>query len=208
MDYADFYYSNVLGYTPNNSEDIKRTELTAAFLVECGLEKHEIVQALLQSNAKERLTPDDLPDHLWEGSLTRRGQFYYHHTLQLTSRPPHFDIKSGREIIEPYYLEMKIRYSMKDLLRYYYSKLSIDEELMDERRDAARMEAILKKYERLSFVSALDFVLSLIDYTAYAHQRVLNVFDIEKNEAEVFDDLKRKAAEASFHGKNVIVWRK
>jgi hypothetical protein len=38
--------------------------------------------------------------------------------------------------------------------------------------------------------------------------RVVSVFDVEKAEPEVFDELKRKTAEASFHGKNLIVWRK
>jgi hypothetical protein len=105
-------------------------------------------------------------------------------------------------------MEMRARYTMKDLIAYFYDKLCIDMELMDEKRDAARMQALLKKYERLSFISALDFVLSLIDYASYTHMRVVNVFDIEKAEPEVFDELKRKTAEASFHGKNLIVWRR
>lgn len=70
-----------------------------------------------------------------------------------------------------------------------------------------RFASLLKKYERLSFVDSLDFVLSLIDFAKFAHQRIMSVFDIEKNEADVFEELKRKAAEASFHGKNRIVWR-
>ena len=134
--------------------------------------------------------------------------FYYHHTLQIASKPPHYDAKLRREVIEPFFMEMRARYTMKDLIAYFYDKLCIDMELMDEKRDTARMQALLKKYERLSFISALDFVLSLIDYASYTHMRVVNVFDIEKAEPEVFDELKRKTAEASFHGKNLIVWRR
>lgn len=109
--------------------------------------------------------------------------------------------------MEPYFLEMKIRYTMQDLIAYFYSKLHIDLELKDDKRDAARLEALLKKYNRLSFIESLDFVLALIDYAAYAGTRIMNVFDIEKNESEVYELLKRKAAEASFQGKNRIIWR-
>lgn len=207
MDYIDFYYTNVLGYTPENMDDIKATSATIAYLQDCGLTVNEVKAVILACDAVERLTPADLPDTLWSGSLTRRDRFYYHHALQITSKPPHYDAELGKEVIEPYFLEIKARYAMQDLIHYFYTKLNVDIELMNEKRDSARMASLLKKYEQLSFVSSLDFVLSLIDYAAYSHQRILSIFDIEKNETEVFEELKRKAAEASFHGKNVIVWR-
>lgn len=208
MDYIDFYYSNVLGHTPDDAEALRATSNTIEYLLDCGYAKSEILHILLQCKATERLTAADLPDSLWDGSLIKRGVFYYHHTLQITSTPPHYDAKLSKEIMEPYFLEMRIRYSMDNLIQYFYEKLGIDMELMDKQRDAARFKALLKKYDRLSFVSALDFVLSLIDYSSYAKKKVLSVFDLEQNETEVFEELKRKAAEASFHGKNVVVWRK
>lgn len=208
MDYLDFYYSNVLGYTPEDEGSQRKTRCTIAYLEDCGFTKGELIQILLDCKASEVLTVEHLPQSVWEGSLTKPNCFYYHHTLQIASKPPHYDAKLRREVIEPFFMEMRARYTMKDLIAYFYDKLCIDMELMDEKRDTARMQALLKKYERLSFISALDFVLSLIDYASYTHMRVVNVFDIEKAEPEVFDELKRKTAEASFHGKNLIVWRR
>ena len=208
MDYVDFYYSNVLGYTPDNPQQLRHTENAVAYFIDCGFSQGEIVDILLSCPKTEGLLPKDFPDKLWENSLTKKKQFYYHHTLQIASRPPHYDIKLKKEVIEPYFLEMKARYTMNDLIRYYYNKLDIDAELADERRDIGRMQALLKKYDRLSFVDALDFVLCLIDHASYTYQRVMGIFDIEKGESEVFDELKSKAAEASFKGKNLIVWRK
>lgn len=207
MDYVDFYYANLLGRTPADIDDIRATECTIAYLEDNGLNEPEIARALLQSGKAERLTPLMLPDSLWKSSLVKRGCFYYHNTLQIASRPPHYDRALKREVMDPYFLEMKIQYTIKDLVAYFYSKLHIDLELLDEKRDAARLEALLKKYGRLSFVESLDFVLALIDYAAYDRTRVMSVFDIEKNESAVYEQLKGKTAEAGFHGKNVIVWR-
>ena len=208
MDYSDFYYSNVLGYTPEEESSLNRTRATIEYLQDCGFSQNELTHILLECSAGEALTVEMLPGNIWEGSLTKPNRFYYHHTLQITSKPPHYDAKLRKEVIEPYFMEMRIRYTMKDLVDYFYRKLNIDTELMDEKRDSARMQALLKKYEKLSFISALDFVLSLIDYAGYTHMRVVSVFDVEKAEPEVFDELKRKTAEANFHGKNLIVWRK
>lgn len=206
IDFVDFYYSNVCGYTPDEDEQCV-TANTITYLKDNGYADKEIARILLECGGAPALFPSGLPASLWEPYLTKPGQFYYHHTLQMTSKPPHYDVKLKKEIMEPYYMEMKIRFGMDDLIAYFYRELAIDLELMDKRRDSVRFASLLKKYERLSFVDSLDFVLSLIDFAKFAHQRVMSVFDIERNEADVFEELKRKAAEASFHGKNRIVWR-
>lgn len=206
LDFTDFYYTEVYGSTPDEQHQTV-TRNTIQYLEECGYLNTEILHILQQCGRHIELRPTDLPASLWEPYLTKPNQFYYHHVLQLTSPPPYYDIHRKREVMESYYMEMKIRFGMNDLITYFYDTLSIDLELMDKKRDAGRFSTLLKKYDRLSFVDSLDFVLSLIDFAKFALQRVMSVFDIERNEADVFEELKRKAAEASFHGKNRIVWR-
>lgn len=207
MDYVNFYYTNSGGKTPDDESMIRITQNTIDYLIACNFSKQEIICALLKCNCVDALTIEDLPDYLWNESLIKRGCFYYHNTLQITSSPPQYNAVLKKEIVEPYFLEIKIRYTMEDLIHYFYTTLHVDRELIDYKRDAARFDALLNKYSRFGFIESLDFVLSLIDYAKHSHSKVFSIFDISANEAEVFDAAKRKTAEARFYGKNKIVCR-
>ena len=127
--------------------------------------------------------------------------------MQITSKPPYYDFKSNKEIIDPFFLEIKIKFTLDDLVSYFY-KLNIDNDLRNDKRDTAAMKSLLLRYDNLSVVESLDFVLSLIDYCKYSNDKISNVFDITKNEASVLEDLKKKVAEAKFAGKDKIICRK
>ena len=47
---------------------------------------------------------------------------FRHHELQIHSKPGGFDPATCTVIKRPYYLEMKVRYTMDNLLNYYYTK--------------------------------------------------------------------------------------
>lgn len=207
MDYVDFYYTNILGYTPSDKTVIRKTQCIIDYLKDCGFSDKELIHIILDSAPSESLSYETLPDKLWQDSLIKRGYFYYHHILQITSKPPYYDFKSNKEIIDPFFLEIKIKFTLDDLVSYFY-KLNIDNDLRNDKRDTAAMKSLLLRYDNLSVVESLDFVLSLIDYCKYSNDKISNVFDITKNEASVLEDLKKKVAEAKFAGKDKIICRK
>lgn len=203
--YTDFYYTNMLGYVPSKEAELK-SDAIFKYLIDNDLSSQEIINIMLViPQPAEIITPDLLPDYLWKDSLIKRNTFYYHHSLHITSKPPYFDIKKKCEIKEPYFLEMKIRYTESDLYKYYLINTNAPQ--LNDKRDLAALSSLVKKYDSLSFIQGLDFVLSLIDSCRYCQTKVLNVFDISKNEADVYEELKKKTAEARLKGKDLIRWR-
>jgi len=210
MDYAEFYYSQVVGHYPFDTDVFKnKTQKVIDYLIDAGISENDILRFIEESPPKDFLTPDDLPDWLWEGSLLKKDTFYYHNTLHIKPKAPVFNPHSNKEIVEDFYLEMKIKFTMEDLINYFYDTLMISRELMDYKRDEGAFNHLLNRYDKLQFVESIDFVLALIDQckpTSY-FSTVHNVFDIRQAEAETFEMFKRMTAEAEYAKANVIVWR-
>lgn len=211
MDYAEFYYNQVIGYYPFDTDDNRRqTEKTIQYLFDAGVSEEDVLRFIEESPPKDCLTPDDLPDWLWEGSLLERDTFYYHHTLHIKPKAPIFDQNTQKEKTDKFYLEMKIKYTMDDLIDYFYEVLKIDKDLCDYKKDGGSFNYLLNKYKKITFCEPIDFVLALIDSHKpenNQHFSVQNVLDIQEKEAEVYDMMKRKTLEASLHKANRIIWR-
>lgn len=211
MDYAEFYYSQVVGLYPFDTDDYRiQTDKVIQHLVDAGISESDILRFIEESPPKDCLTPDDLPEWLWEGSLLKKNTFYYHNTLHLRPPAPTFNPHSREVKASKFYLEMKIRYTMDDLVRYFYHTLRISTDLADKKKDEGSFNYLLNKYSKLDFCEPIDFVLALIDYNKPDNNPmspVQGILDITQSQAEVYDALKRKAAEASLHKANQILWR-
>lgn len=93
-------------------------------------------------------------------NLLVRGKFYYHPQLQIVPPPPVVKILNDGTFIASYeedptfYLEMKEKYTLDDLLDYFYERTGIQSK--NRKRDKGSMEYILRLNE-------LDIVLYSID---------------------------------------------
>lgn len=208
MDYVEFFYTNNVGRYPFTTEkEADITKGTIEYLKDCGFTHREILLTIIDYDRGSYMHPEFLPETLWENSLIRKGHFYYHHALRLVSKPPTFDPSTGTEKVPDFYLEMKIRFTMEDLIAYFYNTLGIDLSLKDIKRDAGSFKFLLQKYEKLDFIESLDFVLSLIDFAKHANDEILSILDIARNEAEVYKKLKCHTAEAKHSRADMVTWR-
>lgn len=211
IDYSEFYYINTLGYYPHNTEREKLiTQATIDYLFDSELSEKEVIKAIETSKPGDCLTPDKLPDWLWENSLVERNTYYYHHILHLLPPVPRFNPHTKIETKTAFYMEMRIRFTIDQLVDYFYTTSMISKDLVDRKRDSGSLNYLLSKYSKLGFVRPLDFILSLIDaVNADKNQiaKVTNVLDITRYEAQVYENLKHTAAQAELSKANHIIWR-
>ena len=212
MDYAEFYYIHRLGYYPHETEREKLiTQATIDCMLESGISEANVIKAIETSSAGDCLTPSALPDWLWEDSLVERNAYYYHHVLHLIPPAPRFNPHTRSETSSPFfYIEMRIRFTMDDLIDYFYNTTMVSKDLMDRKRDAGSLKYLLNKYSKLGFVQALDVVLSLIDAVASDKNQitpVTSILDIASYEADVHERLKTMTAQARLYRADRIIWR-
>lgn len=200
------YYKLSKGILPN-ATIIAQTEKTVSFLVDNLYSDKDIMQILINIGKTDAILPEDLPDELWDNTLTERDIFYYHSELHITSKPPKWDPISMKEIVEPFFMEMKINYTMDDLLTYYYVKTCVPLELRDEKKDVGAFKHLLDKYKKMK-VTSLDFVLTLIDFaTRDEKEQIVNVLDLGKYEADVYNHYEAIIPMATYERANRIIWR-
>lgn len=201
----EYYYRFTWGsYT---KEDKAVTAKTVDYLIDNGFDAKEIAEIMRNSDLHQTLTPQKLPCYIWE-SLIKRDVFYYHNTLHITSKPPTWNPVTLKEECEPFFMEMKISYTITDLLDYYYTKCNIDIELRNENRDKASFEYLLNNYKFKELnIEPLDVVLLLIDTASRNNFRLTNPLKLQDLELEVLDYIKVMLPEAEHAGANKIVWR-
>lgn len=205
MELIDFYYYN-LGEEPNAYEK-KITENTLDFLKDNNYSDNDIMKMMMNFPAKMALTPNDLPDSLWDNSLLKRDTFYYHNELHITSPAPYWDFENDRIVSSRFFLEMKIKYSINDLIKYFYKKFPIDEKLIDEKKDKGSMEYLINKYRNIDFIQPIDFILYLIDEAANNDIDYIEIIELRRFEKDTFEYLKNKTLNAAVEKLNTIVWR-
>lgn len=200
------YYKMTKGVMPSK-EMFSTTRKTVEYLIDNGLSEKEILTTLINTDSIDGVSPKDLPDSLWEGSLIKRDTFYYHNILHITSPPPRWNPVTMKEEVSKYFLEMKIEFSENDVLYYYYAKLRVPIELRDEKKDLGGIKFLLDKYKKMK-VESLDFVLSLIDFCVDNEEiKVLNILDLSKAEKEVYEYYEYITSMAEHDKANKIIWR-
>lgn len=198
MDYTNFFYNNFTSQLSAEKELLKnKTKATIEYLLDNKIEEKDILKVLQECSGKKFITKSDLPNFLWKNSLIKRDKFYYHHVLQIVSKTNDF------------YLEMKIQFTLKDLLEYFIKTLKVDRSIVNEKHYMTQIEILLKRYSKLNFVEDLDFVLTLIDNATWREIRVIEPFDLTSNgnAGETLDFLKSKISQAKANGVSREIFR-
>lgn len=201
------YYKMMKGILPDK-EVVTQTEKTVNYLIDNNFGEKEIMTTLINIGKGGAVTPNDLPNELWENSLLEKGVFYYHNILHITSPPPKWDPVTLQEEVPTYFLEMRINFTMEDLLQYYYDKMRMPIDLRDDKKEIGGLTYLLNKYKKMK-VEAIDFVLSLIDFASNndCEEKILNALDLSKLEREVYDYYEEVTQMATYEKANMIVWR-
>lgn len=206
MNYVDFFYSQCVGIYPNDETKVRITEDTVDYLKDNKFSSDKIIEVLKLSKCQDCLYPNNLPDELWNDSLIRRNRFYYHKRLQLISKAPALDILTGKIITYPFYKEIIINFTMKDLIDYFYTAMDISKELIDIKKDSGSFNYLFKKYSAIKDIETLDLILVMIDITKQNH-RVTNIINIEEYNSEAINTLRSWQKEARIADANKIIWR-
>lgn len=205
LDYINFYYENVLGYYPSD-EFVQNSQKVIEYLKDNNFSDKEIVQALEYWNLCEQLKFEDIPNKLYENSLLEKDKFYYHRTLRLSSPMPKWNPQTDIVKTNKFYLEMRIRFTIDDLIQYFYDTVGIDPLFWDEKKTKGAFEYLLNKYKNKFEVEPIDVLLSLIDMYKDTKKNI-EVFDLESNLEEVVKRLTTNKMNAELEKCNNIVWR-
>ena len=185
----------VYGHTIEDESLLKKLKRTINYLIDNRYDNTFIFSYLLDYGPV-------ISEVLWHNTLLKPDTFYYHEQLTIMPGPSIWH-PNMKEKSQKFYLEMKIKYTIDDLLNYYYTELLIPVELRDRNKDKGAFEHMLKKYTKFR-CEPVDFILYLIDYNKQQEAFVTNVFDLQKYERETYEKI-NYIVENSLH-KN-IVWR-
>ena len=173
-DYLALTYGSMI----DDADILNNIKKIAYYLLDNKYNDSDILKYLITNNT-------ELVDSLWDGSLLKPDTFYYHEQLTIMPGPSVWN-PNMKEESNKFYLEMKIKYTIDDLLSYYYNNLLIPVELRNTKKDSKAFEHMLKQYSKFK-MQPIDFVLYLIDYSVLEGNRISNVFDLQKYEREVYD---------------------
>lgn len=173
-DYLALTYGSMI----DDADILNNIKKIAYYLLDNKYNDSDILKYLISNNT-------ELVDSLWDDSLLKPDTFYYHEQLTIMPGPSVWN-PNMKEESNKFYLEMKIKYTIDDLLNYYYNNLLIPVELRNTKKDSKAFEHMLKQYNKFK-MQPIDFVLYLIDYSVLEGNRISNVFDLQKYEREVYD---------------------
>lgn len=195
------FYELMVGTTPNE-KDVKNLNGCVLYLKDNNFSDREIFN-ILSDSKNINIKASELPSKYWEGSLLKPNTFYYHDRLRIMSKAPKWDPETLREITYPYFLEMKIMFTMDDLIEYFYQKTLIPVELRNRKNEEASFKYLLDKYKVMK-TEPIDFILFLID-SVKEEDSIYKVFDLQKYEPDVFKMFEKLNSDKTI--KKEIVWR-
>lgn len=152
-------------------------------LMDNGFTDKEAQRLMLDNN----LNTDDL---LYEDSIitTSNDTIYFHNELQIHSKPGSYNPETGAVEKQPYYLEMRRRYTMDDLLNYYYNKLMVPIQFRNTKRDIGAFKHIINDY-RFNNINTVDFILFIIDYVVSKEIKISNPLDLKNWAQQTYEYL-------------------
>lgn len=170
------------GKEPSEKE-LSLLEIQLKRLIENGYDNKTAMSILL----KNKLNTNDLE---FEDSIikTTKDSIYYHYELQVHSKPGYYDPEKDIIIKEPYFLEMKRRYTMDQLLDYYYDKILVPIHFREYKRDIGAFNHLISCY-KFSSINTVDFILFLIDHVSCNKYKVNNPLDLKNWAQEVYEYL-------------------
>lgn len=140
-------------------------------------------------------------------NLIEPDVFYYHNILREVPPPTviSFDQKTGKLIRKDhaFYLEMKKRFTMKELLSYWYNSNGMRPDEHQIKKDEGRFRYLLQIY-------TLDEILFAIDVAQTSrkehHQKPLrNVFELENYIEEAREFIEAKKNASKLEGINKVI---
>lgn len=215
------FYALAVGIEPSK-EAFNKTKATASYLKDNNYSDKDIIKILrevLKGFNKEvkrnnaynlSISGEDLPERLWENSLLKKGEFYFSDILHIKSKAPSWNPVTFTEECPPFFLEMKISFTIDDLLNYYYDKCRVSLPLQNENRDKAAMKHLIAKYDKFNKVSGIDYVIALINEAGQDIEKDVftEIFEIENYKEQVISHFEMVNNEVELQKTNVIVWRK
>lgn len=200
------YYSLISGLEPE-LENFNRTISTAKYLKDNGFNNQEIFK-IFKFISKQKIEGEDLPKSLWNDSLLEKGVYYYHNEFHITSKPPTWNPVTFEEECEPFFMEMKIKYTIEDLRDRFYDKCKVPLGLREDKLVEGGLKHLLSKYNNLS-AQSIDYIMLMMDLADEDVDRELitNVFDLEKYSKQAFMILEDIVQEAQVNKSNRIIWR-
>lgn len=185
------YYEQKYGYYPDDYKDSNEYH-TLRYLIDNKIYNIEELYGII-NNTKDKKAKN-LPKLLWKNSLLEQNKYYHHRLLHI--KPP---MVLGKKL--EFYLEIRISFTEKDIVDYFYKKSEKDIMLRDENKDIGAVRYLLNKYSILEDISSIDFILTLIDFMQ--KDRINEIVQLADYENEVLSYLRRKVK----NSKNKIIWR-
>lgn len=163
---AEYFYTNYVGYHPEEQTKADMTRDMIEHYVESGLE--EFLPSIYERCSKDEvLNQHNIPRDLWEeGNLIKPDTFYLNPALSLQSKPPVVNMETGEVVTMPYYRENKEFFSVRDVVDYARQNLKHSAVLQDEKMDIGAVKHLLSRYSgvREEGIEPLDIVMFLIDH--------------------------------------------
>lgn len=214
-EFTEWYYQNEIGYYPWDTDVNKKiTEYTLQYLIESNISEDEILK-IMQESKNKIITPDDLPDWLWNNSLIKRGQYYTSRLFQLESdRTTIKKMPNGARVLvmaSDFWIEIIPRFTLDQLINYYYFKLPNAASYNTDKQDVGIFQYLLQRYEKLSettpYVNGLDLIINAIDLLSKENAYISDPFELTKTiDAEIPKTL--RINKIGFEqGKCKIIWR-
>lgn len=206
MNLIEFYYYN-LGEEPKLKEK-EITEKTFNHLKDNGYDEKFLINNIKIFPPKMVLEFKDIPDDLWKDSILKKGIFYYHNKLHILSPAPFWDLENNKVVTHKFYLEMKIKFTVTNLIDYYYDNFPKMDNLIEESKDIGAINYLYKRYESIiDIVEPVDFILFLIDEAKESGENIEDILSLKKFEEKTLTYLKAKVLNAKAENKNKIIWR-
>lgn len=202
-DYADFYFNFMIGEYPDNFEDYKKTANLFQYLIDAGINDGDIYMITGLVKPKSCLSIEDIPLSLWENSLLEKDKFYFHKELQVTPPPPGWD--TDEDYV--FYKEMKIRYTLDDVLDYFIRVSGVRAEWVARDKEIGSIKYLLKEYKKFKFIEPIDFILHLIDYCSSCGIELNSIYDLRNEEIKLAEMLELDILNAKAKGKDKVIWR-
>lgn len=202
-DIVEDYCSMTSGCIPNK-EILGKLVKVIGYLIDNDFSNKEILERIIKL---DNISSSEIS---YEGinTLLEQNKFYYHNSLHIKSKAPSFDPITLEESCEPFYLEMKIKFSLEDLLNYYYDKTLVPIGLRDKDKDLGSLKHLLNKYSKIDGVESIDIILSMIDRASEdIEKQIYGVFELESYIREVFEYYNELIPMARYSKTNQIVWR-
>ena len=163
-------YEICCGVEPEE-KDLLLLEIKYQRLIDNGYTDKEAKNILINSKL-------DIDNYEHADSIIDGDKLYRHCELQIHSIPGGFDPETCTIIKRPYYLEMKSRYTMNNLLDYYYTKLVVPMLFRDEKRDIGASKHLFSSFKS-PLIDSVDFILFVIDYVSSYEYKVNNPLELK-----------------------------